>query len=194
MTTIKHSVKNIILEKIHKGDLIQKPRWQFILKVVFYYCVFAVVALSSFYILSFIGLIARERELFDMLSLGPKRMHALMSALPWMILLSFIFLSAVFYLLVRRYSFVYSKSIAYVFGVLFLVVLITAGALYSFDPKGRIPCMAIEAGFPGVERLHMQMRPGTNPRPCHHHPIEEGMHRDASTTEMMQGGSRVISN
>jgi hypothetical protein len=175
MTITKHTIKNTILEKIQKGDIVQKPRWQFVLKASMYYCAFVAIVLSALYSLSFIGLIARERELFNMFNLSPKGLQILLSSLPWMIIVSLVLMSAILYLLVRNYSFVYSSSILYGFGILFLGVLLIAVALYSLDPKGRIPCIAIEAGFPGVERLHMQMRPGTNPRPCRHHPVEEGM-------------------
>lgn len=178
MTTTNHTIKNAILEKIQKGDIVQRPRWQFVLKASMYYCAFVVVTLSTLYILSFVGLIARERGLFNILDLSPKGLQVMLTSLPWMIVLALLLTSAICYLLVRRYSFVYSRSILYGFGILFLAVVATTFGLYSFDPKGRIPCAGIEAGFPGVERLHMQMRPGTNPRPCRHHPVEDGMRRE----------------
>jgi hypothetical protein len=177
MKNINSSIKETLLTKIKRGDITQKPRWQFILKTALYYCGFLAIVLSCVYVLAFIGLIARERALFDLFSLGPIKMGLLLEALPWMIVLTLFIMSFILYVLVRRYAFVYSKSVLYGFGSLSIIVILVAIVLYSLDPKGRIPCIAIEAGVPGVERIHMKVRQGKNLRPCRAHPLEDAIKR-----------------
>ena len=113
------------------------PKWHFMLKTAFTVLLSLILFLILIYLISFIGLIIHEKHLFDIFNLGPRGLYDFMFSLPWIIVfLSIIFL-IVFYVLIKKYAFVYEKPFIYSFFLLILLTIFIGRLIYIFDHNFR---------------------------------------------------------
>lgn len=148
---------------IEEGRVKMKPRWFFVLKSILNILFILIVFLIMLYFISFISLVVRER-----LALG---FHPAMIGwgkfifgIPWLIVsLSFILL-IVLEVLVRKYSFVYRRPIAYtLFFSIFFIVLITL-LLPKIDKEERLPRLGEDPRIPVFGPMHKFYRNDFNER------------------------------
>jgi len=121
------SIQEKVLSAIKEGKLSMRPKWHFVLITIMHVLVAVILFFALIYLVSFIGLVAREKELFKLLHLNPRELYLLMTSIPWIIVILSIFLLFTFYKLVKEYAFIYKKPLVYsLSGIIFLVVLIGA--------------------------------------------------------------------
>ena len=119
-----NTIQEEVLKAIKEGKLNMRPKWHFILKTILRVLSVIILFFALVYLLNFIGLVTHEKD-FNLLDLSPRGMRAFMMAVPWVIVLLSMFLLSVFYILVKKYSFVYKKPLVYsFFGIIFLIVFI----------------------------------------------------------------------
>jgi hypothetical protein len=120
------SIKEEVIAKIKKGEMVMRPRWHFVLRAVLYALGALIAALALIYLASFIIFILRETGLLFVPSFGFRGVGVFLFSLPWFLILlclSFLFVLEV---LVRRYAFAYRKPLLYsVFGIILFVALCT---------------------------------------------------------------------
>ena len=131
------TIEDRIIDSIKSGQLHMKPRWYFVLRLIFNILLTCIVFFIIIYLLSFIGLVLREKEFFNVFDLSPGGMRILMNSVPWIIVMLSISLVMVLYVLVKDYSFVYKKPVIYVLSGLVLFVVITGFVIHMIDSKLR---------------------------------------------------------
>lgn len=148
---------------IEEGRVKMKPRWFFVLKSILNVLFILIVFLIVIYFSSFISFVMRER-----LALGfhPNMIgwSKFLFGIPWLIvILAFISL-AVLEVLVRKYSFVYRRPLAYtVFLTIFIMILITF-MLPKIDKKERFPRLGEDPRIPVFGPMHKFYRNDFNER------------------------------
>jgi glucan phosphoethanolaminetransferase (alkaline phosphatase superfamily) len=118
-------IEKKVLDSIKSGKVHMKPRWYFVLRISLIVTILFSAFFALIYLLSFIGLVFYEKKIFDLLNLGPRGLRAFMSAIPWVVIFVSMLSFSLLYVLIKRYSFVYKKPLAYsFFGLVFIVVLL----------------------------------------------------------------------
>ena len=141
-----------------------KPKWHFILKTVLRVLSVIILFFILIYLLNFIGLVTRERG-FNILDLSPRGMHAFMVSVPWVIVLLSMFLLIIFYVLVKKYSFVYRKPLVYsFFGIVFFIVFI-GFIIHLFDANFRFARFGEGPRVPVLGPMHKYYRGNMENRP-----------------------------
>lgn len=136
MVDEKNTIKDSVKELIHKGELRMKPKWYFILKSVLNIFSIVIIFFATLYLIAFISFVMREKMYLRM---APPGVGQFTMALPWIVVLFSLFLLIVLEILVRKYSFVYKRPLAYtLFFLVFLVVLMSL-IIYQIDKKDRFP-------------------------------------------------------
>jgi len=159
------SIQEKVTVAIKEGKLVMKPKWHFILKTVMHILVAVILFFVLIYLISFIGLVAREKELFKLLHLNPRELYLLTTSIPWIIVILSLFLLLVFYTLVKDYSFIYKKPLVYsLSGTIFFVILI--GALIQiFDVNFRFARFGEGPRVPLLGPMHKYYRGDMEHRP-----------------------------
>ncbi len=152
------SIQENIIESIKSGKINMKPRWYFMLKIVLNILLVSVVFFATVYLLSFIGLVLHEKDLFNLFDLSPRGMKMLMTSIPWIIVMLSITLVMVLYVLVKDHAFVYKKPLAYIlFGLISLVVLI-GFVVHMFDVNFRLARIGEDRRPPVIGPMHKYYR------------------------------------
>ena len=128
-------LKHILIEKIEKGSLRQKPRWQFVL-----YAVLSIIGIvflfgAALYIISFIALITREQSFIRLLGFGPRGFGVFMHQAPWILIFLLGCISVILYILIKRYAFVYSKPTLYRLAGIGFVICLISFAIFKIDTR-----------------------------------------------------------
>lgn len=158
------SIEHQVLEAIKEGKLIMKPKWHFVLRAVLRVLAILILFFILVYLLNFIGLVTHEKE-FNILDLSPRGMHAFMTAIPWVIVLLSMFLLLVFYILVKKYAFVYRKPLLYGFFGLVLVVVFAGLVVHIVDAKFRFARFGEGERVPVLGPMHRYYRGEMRVRP-----------------------------
>lgn len=156
---IEHkSIQENIIDSIKSGKVHMKPRWYFVLKFILHILLLVVVFFASIYLLSFIGLVLHEKELFNIFDLSPKGLKVLMSSIPWIIVMLSVCLFIVLYVLVKDYSFVYRKPLAYSFFGLIMFVVLVGFIIHVFDVNFKFARMGEDQRPPLLGPMHKYYR------------------------------------
>jgi glucan phosphoethanolaminetransferase (alkaline phosphatase superfamily) len=132
-------IEEKITALIEQGQIKMKPRWYFVLKSILKVMLIIVSFLIVLYFSSFIVLVFKEK-----LALvgDPDSFVAwgrFIFSLPWLIFLFSLGMLVILEILVRKYSFVYQRPIAYtLFALVFLVVLMSF-VMHKIDRQSRVP-------------------------------------------------------
>lgn len=152
------SIQENIIESIKSGKVHMKPRWYFVLRFVLNILLVCLVFFVTVYLLSFIGLVLREKELFNLFDLSPGGMKMLMTSIPWVIVMLSISLVMVLYVLVRDHSFVYKKPVAYIFSGLVLLVILIGFVIHILDVNFRFARLGEDIRNPLMGPMHKYYR------------------------------------
>ncbi len=151
------TIEELVNDSIKSGKIIMKPKWHFVLKTILRVLSVAILFFVIIYLLNFIGLVTHEKD-FNILDLSPRGMRAFMMAVPWVIVLLSMFLLSVFYILVKKYSFVYRKPLVYsFFGIIFLIVFI-GFIVHIIDAKFRLARFGEGERVPVLGPMHKYYR------------------------------------
>lgn len=151
------TIEEIVNDSIKSGKIIMKPKWHFVLKTILRVLSVIILFFVIIYLLNFIGLVTHERD-FNILDLSPRGMRAFMVAVPWVIVLLSMFLLSVFYILVKKFSFVYRKPLVYgFFGIIFLIVFI-GFIVHIIDAKFRFARFGEGERVPVLGPMHKYYR------------------------------------
>lgn len=155
---MKNNIQENIIESIKSGKVHMKPRWYFVLKFILNILLAGVVFFASIYLLSFIGLVLHEKDLFNLFDLSPKGMKILMTSIPWIIVMLSVALIMVLYVLVKDHSFVYRKPLAYSFFGLIILIILIGFVIHIFDVNFRFARMGGDDRTPIMGPMHKYYR------------------------------------
>lgn len=155
---MKNNIQENIIESIKSGKVHMKPRWYFVLKFILNILLVSVVFFASIYLLSFIGLVLHEKDLFNLFDLSPQGMKMLMTSIPWIVVMLSVTLLMVLYVLVKDHSFVYKKPLAYSFSGLILLVIFIGFVIHIFDVNFRFARMGADDRTPIMGPMHKYYR------------------------------------
>lgn len=158
--TTHHNIKQEILSKITTGSIVQKPKWRFVVRVIFLVLSVIILALASLYLISYVALITGELHIFELFGLGPRGVQEFFIELPWLLLLLIVTLIGVVMVLVRHFEFSYKRpAIVSMAGIILLITLISIG-VHRFDSEHRIPRFGEDMSNPVFHVLHSEYREG----------------------------------
>lgn len=120
-----HNPKDAILEQIRSGTLTMRPKTYFLLKASMIALVAVAVLFVSILIAGFMVFTLRLNGSDALLMFGPRGIHAFVQVFPWPLLIIDVALLILLESLLRRFRFVYSRSVLYVL----LVLMITIGTI-----------------------------------------------------------------
>ena len=109
----RSSIKDAVLEKIRRGEVLMRPRWQFVLKGVLVALGAVLVALALLYLVSFVFFALRQSGVWFVASFGWRGMRAFFVGIPWVLVLVALVFIVVLEILVKRYAFSYRKPLLY---------------------------------------------------------------------------------
>ena len=157
MTEQIKKIEDKVKALIDDGKVKMKPRWFFImqsiLKILFIVLSFLIIV----YFISFVIFLLKES-----LTLG--RHPALLGwgrfliGLPWLIILFGFIMLGLLEFLVRKYSFVYKRPIAYSLFFSIFIILILSLIVLKIDKKNRIPKFGEEGNVPVFTPMHKYYR------------------------------------
>lgn len=159
---MKNNIQENIIESIKSGKVHMKPRWYFVLKFILNILLAGVVFFASIYLLSFIGLVLHEKDLFNLFDLSPRGMKILMTSIPWIIVMLSVALIMVLYVLVKDHSFVYKKPLAYSFFGLIILIILIGFVIHIFDVNFRFARMGGDDRTPLMGPMHKYYRGDLN--------------------------------
>jgi glucan phosphoethanolaminetransferase (alkaline phosphatase superfamily) len=158
-----NTIQEEVLNAIKEGKLNMRPKWHFILKAILRALSIIILFFALVYLLNFIGLVTHEKD-FNLLDLSPRGMRAFMTAVPWVIVLLSMSLLSIFYILIKKYSFVYKKPIVYGFFGLIFFVLFIGFVIHIFDMNYRFARFGEGARTPILGPMHKYYRGEMNER------------------------------
>lgn len=120
----RSSLREVVLEKIKRGEVTMRPKWQFMLKGALVVLGVMLLTLTLLYLVSFVFFALRQTGVWFAPSFGWRGMRAFFIGIPWLlVLLSLVFIT-VLEILVKRYAFAYRKPLLYsVLGIVLLVFI-----------------------------------------------------------------------
>lgn len=121
-----NDTKKVVLEQIHNGEVLMRPRWHFFLKASLAITGIALTFLTLIYLMSFTLFALRFSGLLFVPFFGFEGFLILLASSPWPLIILTILFLFLFQLLVRKYAFGYRKPLLYTF--LVLVVLAAIGS------------------------------------------------------------------
>lgn len=156
-------IEDKIKSLIEEGRVKMKPKWFFILKSILNISFIMIVFLVVLYFSSFLSFVMRER-----LALGfhPHMVGwvKFLFGVPWLIVLLALIALLVLEILVRKYSFVYRRPLAYtVFFSIFIMIIITM-ILPKIDKRERLPRLGEDPRIPVFGPMHKFYRNDFNER------------------------------
>jgi hypothetical protein len=155
-------LKHILIEKIERGSLRQKPRWQFVL-----YAVLSIIGIvflfgAALYIISFIALITREQSFIRLLGFGTRGFGVFIHEAPWILFFLLGCISIILYILIKRYAFVYSKPIVYRLIGLGIIICFISFCIFSIDTSMRFAKFGDAPRLPLLGTAHDHFRRAPN--------------------------------
>lgn len=158
MTNHINTLKESLLKRIQKGGIHQRPKWYFVLLAILWSAFIAIILIGITYLISFISLISYESELFDLLDFGTEGLKAFIGGLPWVLVSLVVLLVVTLYLLLRDYTFVYTRPVIYgVLGVVSLISLTSYG-ISHFDSKYSVARFGEDRDVPILVQMHSRYR------------------------------------
>lgn len=119
------SMHGRVMDAIRKGEVRMRPRWYFVLLSLLTLTGALIVFLGLLYLSSLIVFFWHDSGAWFAPSFGPRGWLDLVRATPWLLVILVALFALVLDLLVRKYAFVYRKSL--VTTVLGILLLVTAG-------------------------------------------------------------------
>lgn len=112
-----------VLCAIKDGEITMRPRWQFVLRGTLAVLGGVLIALALLYLISLIIFMSRQTGAAFVPAFGLRGVLSFLRELPWLLVsLSLLFI-VLLEILVRRYSFAYSRPLVYsVLGIMVIVV------------------------------------------------------------------------
>lgn len=104
-----------------------RPKWHFILKAALALAGIAILILALLYLASFFLFVLRQTGLLFMPEFGWRGFGVFFVSLPWLIILAVIIFISLLEILVRKYSFAYSKPLVY--SLIIIVAFVFIGGL-----------------------------------------------------------------
>jgi magnesium-transporting ATPase (P-type) len=151
------TIEELVNDSIKSGKIIMKPKWHFVLKTILRVLSVVILFFVIIYLLNFIGLVTHEKD-FNILDLSPRGMYAFMMAIPWVIVLLSMFLLSVFYILVKKYSFVYRKPLVYSLFVIIVFMLFIGFIVHLVDARFRLARFGEGERVPVLGPMHKYYR------------------------------------
>jgi hypothetical protein len=136
------------MDAIHKGDVHMKPRWHFLLLSALWIIGSLILLLSLIFAVSLVVFFLRQSGAWFLPVFGGRGWFDFFRSLPWLLILLLGVFVLILEVLVRRYSFVYKKSLLTSIVGIVLVVLVGGFALAetplhrllaTFDHHGQLP-------------------------------------------------------
>lgn len=122
------SIKERIAEAARRGDLTMRPRWHFVLMGTLVGIGAILAFLALLYIASFIVFSLHQSGAWFAPTFGSGGWFSFFRAMPWLLIALSVAFAALLEVLVRRYSFVYRKSLVVTL-IAILVVAVAGGIL-----------------------------------------------------------------
>jgi len=165
MTEQIKKIEEKITTLIEQGQIKMKPKWYFVLKSILKVLLIIVSFLIVLYFSSFIILVLKENLALRGNPGSFLAWSQFIFSLPWLILLFSLGMLFVLEILVRKYSFVYQKPIAYtLFGLVFLIVVMSF-VMHKIDRQSRIPRFGEDRNIPVFGPMHRYYRGELKSRP-----------------------------
>lgn len=161
MNELRRNIKDEILNKIHDGSLVQKPKWRFVVRVVFAVLLIILNILACVYLISFVSLVTGERHMFDLLGFGPHGVQEFILGLPWALLMIIFVLFVLLQILVRYFEFAYKKPVLIILVASTLFVGVMNYFLDTFDDTHQVPRFGEDMIHP-FSLIHTEYRMGSN--------------------------------
>ena len=154
----KHkTIEELVNDSIKSGKIMMKPKWHFVLKTILRVLSIIILFFVLIYLLNFIGLVTHEKD-FNILDLSPGGMRAFMVAIPWVIVILSMLLLSVFYILVKKYSFVYRTPLVYSFFGIILLIVFIGFIVHLIDAKFRFARFGEGEKVPVLGPMHKYYR------------------------------------
>ena len=111
MSEKENNIREKIMAHIKKGPVQMRPRWHFVLFSSFALTGIAILLLSMLYVVSLIIFFLRKSGVWYTPGFGARGWFSFLHAAPGMLLILLFVFAVLLELLVRKYSFVYRKSL-----------------------------------------------------------------------------------
>ena len=155
---MKEEFKKNIIDKIKNGEIKQIPKWHFVLKSTALLLSFLGVALVTVYFIVFVTLVFREHEIFRLFDVDGRGVFAFIHAAPWLLFFIILLLYLVLQILIRKYSFIYTKPLFItILGVFVTTVIVSAGVFF-LDRNQRFARLGEGKDMPILGRLEKKYR------------------------------------
>lgn len=148
------SLRKLIAEKIHSGELLMRPRWHFVLKGALLVAGVAVVLLFILYIISFVLFALRESGLWSVPAFGFSGVLLFLFSLPWVLLSATLVSIALLEILVRRFSFAYRKPFLYSLGGIIVIVFFGSAFVAQEEVHDRVWRFTEKRHIPLIDPLY----------------------------------------
>lgn len=165
------NIKDRIVCSIEERKLAMKPRWHFVCYALLRVLVAMIVFASVVYLASFISLVMREHQLFEMFGLRPRGIWNFMMGLPWLLVMLSLALLIVLEVMARKFAFVYKRPAAYSLFILVLLVLGAGFVVHQVDSEFRFARVGECPNVMILGPIHKYYRGDIDDRP-----LVRGMH------------------
>ncbi len=167
MTEQIKKIEDKITALIEEGKIKMKPRWYFVLKSILKILFIVVSFLIVLYFASFMVLVSREKLAFAGNPGSFLAWSKFIFSLPWLIFMFALGMLVVLEILVRKYSFVYKKPIAYTLFIFIFLVVLFSFVMSKIDRQSRIPRWGEDPRVPVFGPMHRYYRGDVKARPVH---------------------------
>lgn len=155
---MKEVIKKNIIERIKAGEVRQIPKWHFVLRSLLAFLFLLAVTTTTIYLMTFVGLVFKEHELFHLCHMGSRGVFLFMHTAPWFLLGVTILLVGVIHILIRKYSFAFTRPLFFtIAGVVIFTGLIATG-VFIFDKNSRFARMGEGREIPLLNVLEKEYR------------------------------------
>ena len=142
-STEGQSVRTDVMDAIRKGEVRMRPRWHFILTSALTILGAFIVLLALLYVVSLAVFFLRDSGAWFAPAFGPRGWWVLLRRIPWILVAFIAAFVVILEILVRRYAFVYRKSL--LASVLLILLIIFIGG-FAIEQTPLHPQMALSAG------------------------------------------------
>lgn len=150
----KKSIKSTVLNKIKSGQVKMKPKTYFVLRAVLIALIAFIIILFALYLVSFIIFALRATGLWSLPKFGFPGMKLLFTSLPWILILTAIFLILILEIFTRRFTLAYRRPILY--SVLIIIIFVVLGGFIVYQTKfhSNLFSRAQQEGLPIMGRFY----------------------------------------
>jgi hypothetical protein len=125
-----NSIRDQVLKEVESGRVTMKPRWHFILLGTLAALGGVIIALLLLYLVSFIIFAVRQTGVGFVPAFGLRGWVRFLTALPWLLIVFSLVFMGILEVLVRRYSFAYSRPILVSLGGI-IVIAVAGGCVVA---------------------------------------------------------------